>query len=50
MRICLSLVFVALAFLLSHCGDWGCDPGDIHLYDNCVSICNDDGYWETACF
>lgn len=50
MKIFLSLVFVAMALLLSHCGDWGCDPGDIDLYDNCVSICNEDGYWETACF
>mgnify|MGYP005835390393 CR=1 FL=1 len=46
----LGLLVFTMALLLNQCGDWGCAPGDIHLYDNCVSICNDQGNWETACF
>lgn len=50
MKIVLGLLFFAMALLLNQCGDWGCDPGEIDLYDNCVSICNEYGEWETACF
>jgi hypothetical protein len=44
------LAFVVLITFLTSCGDWGCDPGDVSLSGNCVSICNEYGDWETACF